>query len=1228
MKILSIRLKNLNSLKGEVALSFEQAPLKGCGLFLITGSTGAGKSTILDAITLALFGKVPRYENTKMNRAEEQILTHGCSDCYAEVEFESGGRAYRAKWSLAKTRNDTFRPSKRELSELSLDRESSRIMATKKKDVDKGVEELLGGLDFNRFTRSVLLAQGAFAEFMKNIKDRSEILERITNSERFSKISTASYERYQLAEQELAQLRAQTEHLQLLTPDALEQLRGLQTQLQSQSQAQEAQLATFRVQLQQLQALAETQQTLTQLAQAQNQLNTETEAATAEIQALVLHQKAEPFLPDWKALQKTEQDLQVTTTIQQEVQEARAQALEEMKAAEAQATTQAEALAQARTDYEAFEGIYEKVVQLDEQLYTQEARLTEQTHTLAQAQDHQKTEEAAIAALQKEQMAQAKATKKTEEWLANHQAYQALVSDKIVTEVEGGWRTLEGQQQRLQELQQQAQTEEKRGTALEQALKKAQAKLKNVEEEVAQTQQHYEQLCQEQGWATDRVPAEHLERLRQYHDEQQQLVQDLQKVEQQHDVYQNLLTQLDELDEQLTEEQIYLDQLDQRFLAQERIRQNARQEKRYYEEVYQRCQQESGLSSYRGTLEEGEACPLCFSKEQPFRTMNIDVDYALRKANTDRNKAEKAWQQADEVFTHIVADQRSTLQILNGLRQRQEQLRVQLRKSEEQLQALRQQNSALAHLQLHNNLKETLERTQQELHHYQTLDRRLQQLNETQQLAQREQQHWTQQYTQLQNQYEAYQIQEKERQTQLEIAQKEVTTHQTALQKLLAPYSVADQRAVAIEQLQEYQREYQAQQTQLQDQRAQAQLLTQRQVQITKGLATAKDQVMTLKDELQRQQVAFEERRAQRQALYAGPSIRVAKKQQMQCLKTLEQELQSLNGTQQATQAQAAALQGRSEELNARITQLTDAVQAQKVALLSQWQTVGFEAAADFQAALLAPEQAQAYAEAQQQRQRCRQQLEDQQAAAKIRLQQQQEALTVDPAEQEQLSTSYATAEAEHKALLQQIGQVAQQLQQHAEQEAQHERLLARITDQQKEVTRWAALKQFIGTKNGKRFRAFAQSLTLEKLVGFANRYLKAFIDERYYLQKRKVELGGSESEWLEIDIVDTYQLNNTRPLHTLSGGESFLVSLALALALSDLASGHVRIESLFVDEGFGTLDQNTLQLAMRALQTLQAQGKTVGIISHVEQLKQTVPTQIQITKRGGGYSKVIVKEV
>ena len=156
-----------------------------------------------------------------------------------------------------------------------------------------------------------------------------------------------------------------------------------------------------------------------------------------------------------------------------------------------------------------------------------------------------------------------------------------------------------------------------------------------------------------------------------------------------------------------------------------------------------------------------------------------------------------------------------------------------------------------------------------------------------------------------------------------------------------------------------------------------------------------------------------------------------------------------------------------------------------------------------------------------------------------------------------------------------------------------------------------------IGSENGKKFRVFVQSLTLRQLVNLANLHLEK-LTGRYVIDKTKDDL-------LDLDIIDTWHSSNRRSMNTLSGGESFLASLALALGLSDMAGKNTQIKSLFIDEGFGTLDEGTLDVAINTLENLQSQGKTIGVISHVKELKERISTQIQVKKKGNGYSRVEV---
>ncbi len=173
------------------------------------------------------------------------------------------------------------------------------------------------------------------------------------------------------------------------------------------------------------------------------------------------------------------------------------------------------------------------------------------------------------------------------------------------------------------------------------------------------------------------------------------------------------------------------------------------------------------------------------------------------------------------------------------------------------------------------------------------------------------------------------------------------------------------------------------------------------------------------------------------------------------------------------------------------------------------------------------------------------------------------------------------------------------------------------IKVQEDQNQKWILLNEYIGDANGKRFNSFAQDLTLHQLVYLANIRLKT-LNKRYQLAV------PTENEDDSLSLIDLDMGSERRSVNTLSGGEQFIVSLSLALALSDLASRHIEINTLFIDEGFGTLDEELLDQIIDTLEKLQSESqKTIGIISHVPALKERITTQIQVVKNGQGHSRI-----
>jgi DNA repair protein SbcC/Rad50 len=308
---------------------------------------------------------------------------------------------------------------------------------------------------------------------------------------------------------------------------------------------------------------------------------------------------------------------------------------------------------------------------------------------------------------------------------------------------------------------------------------------------------------------------------------------------------------------------------------------------------------------------------------------------------------------------------------------------------------------------------------------------------------------------------------------------------------------------------------------------------------------------------------------------------------------------------------------------NSTIKQLADDVKAKseiltptKEKLLGQIQSGGFKDFADLEKNLLMPEQVKAIRD---ERERITTQinivaklLEESKKNHKAKAQEDSLEVSVD-----ELNEGVVGLQNQKQNDEKELNEIKLQLGILTSNKKEIELLNEEIEILEKSNLKWELLDRYIGDSEGKKFSTFAQGLTLLRLIALSNKRLEALSD-RYLLDK------PNEKEDDELMVIDQYMGNERRSVKTLSGGETFLISLSLALALSDLASRNVKLESLFIDEGFGTLDPETLETALCTLEKLQQEGqKNIGIISHVESIKERISTQIRMQKDSRGFSKI-----
>ena len=1129
MKILSLRLKNLNSLKGEWKIDFTAEPFKDNGLFAITGPTGAGKTTLLDAICLALYHRTPRISS--LSDKTNQLMTRHTADCLAEVEFEVKGVGYRAFWSQRRARDKA--DGQLQGPKVELAAADGQIITDKINEKLRETERLTG-LDFERFTKSMLLAQGGFAAFLEaNANQRAELLEELTGTDIYGQISQRVFEQCREVKVALDQLRARADGVELLSEEQRSELQAQAEQLA----IDEAALGTEQTELQRrwCEDLSKTQAQLHASQQAEQAALDDLQLAQPQLAQLASSEPAlrlQPLHHDWQqarqSLAQTEQGLQQNAAEQRQIEQTVAE--HSWQARELSAALLADCQAQRQQ-------LAERLQQVQQQLAAQpqHGRLGEQLGSWGEQLKAREQQIEEIAQLQ----------------LSQQQLQETITA--LQTQLRQQTEQLGGEQSRLQQAREQ-----------EDAAQQQQQALLAGRSEVA-LRERWQQLHIQGSLLTQLGElAAAQQRLT---GEQEQLASALTLLREQHQTKNAEVAQL----------RLSYKDLQQQVQAQEKLL-----------EQEQRIQ---ALETHRAQLQPGEACPLCGSESHPAVSAYQALDVLATRAllNSKRTELDALTEQGRQLAGELE-------KLAARLEQQQQQFergRQTQTEQSERWQALNAQLEtplavaiALAEQQAQQSIE--LQQLQQSLEQLQQLNSHLEQCQQArlvlQQLCSQLEQQQALNRLQLQQRHEQNEQGQLRLQQLLQVAGERSTSLSQALAEF--GYQLPDDASAWLAERQaEWQRWQHNQQQSLDLQRELSEL--------DHGLQNAAQLARLWQ---QRWDVLG---LADQPALAKPADAQVALQQAQTQLEEAQRRQQQLAGSRQA-------LASRLQDDQARLQQTEQ-----------QWMTAlvasPFNVEADYLAALLDEAQRAAL---QQLRQRLDKALNDAQALVRAATQQ-LAALQASPATAlslVQLDEQLLALNAQLKALSERQGEIRAQLQGDDARRLGQQSLFAEIQAKQGEYDLWQQLNSLIGSADGAKYRKFAQGLTLDHLVYLANQQLER-LHGRYQLARRS-------SGELELEVIDTWQADAARDTKTLSGGESFLVSLALALALSDLVSHKTSIDSLFLDEGFGTLDGETLEVALDALDNLNASGKMIGVISHVEALKERIPVQLKVHKGVGmGYS-------
>jgi len=1155
MKICKVYIQNINSLKGEFTLDFEALPLKDCGLFAITGPTGAGKSTILDAISLALYGECPRLGSVSKTTisASGALMSFGTKESITELEFEVKGNRYRARWSIDLNGKNNLNDYNHDIYKL-----PDATALNQKKGETKGIVANILGIDYTHFSRVILLAQGAFAALIDaNKKERFELMEKITGNVIFRALGRVAFEKKKQLETEMQLLEAQRGGISLLTEEVRQEFQQQLEQILVQGKEVAQEIAQFTQAIELELQIQNVLKDISELDFQKEQL--QKESLSLESIRIICQQfeQAEPF----------------TRTYDQLISEETAVKLLEEQAADAQASqVEVQQLIQQRNaEIASLLGISsginkfrDRVKELLTHIAEIQRKVFDANHQLVEIQNRSDVSEQNL-------------TKRIKEEAAVQQKIQELESAYLVllhSLNEGEILEPAIQEQRVWQ------------SRFEDYENKEQELLKRLKEmgykksqDVPSFMEHTKVSLQHQLEAAIlNTAGKTVEEIGGIFSKVQETVIHLPLMIQISATWVQLQNEI----KKATDESLILEQQIPALVVEEnqlsQLLEILNQDIKEIQKANQKLLHFNNLSAIRESLQKDHPCPVCGSTHHP--GIHAYIDSLTEQA-----------QKLQEIESIIQQKQLRRTEVLTIKAGMEERLRSidknivekQQKSNELESEFLKMNQSLAMNCSIHDstNLNTILE---QEKKHLEEVDRQKKSFEEAVRL-----QESISQLTMLEDDWK-----KNTEMIQLLIEQL----------KLVLPAENTLELPQLLKSLQIKIDQYLTDKLRKDSLVLEKEKLTATALAQQKAIIESKEDLFKLQEQVTSARNDWREKQSELSGL---PQIE-------------EPGSKLLNWTTDwaAWDAQLMQTSLQLEKLSKEIVVGREKFQDTFHSFSNQIQQVGFHTKDDFVSALSLKDQAKSGKVT-------LIDWDDRMKAIQQKLGDRHQSLnSMRPSGYIAPDVAVLNFEKEKKnqyrdELLRTHGQINSTLLTDSENQKKIQSLEDKILHFRNKMNPWLDLNSLIGDGNGDKFNNYAQQLSLQRLLLQANANL-AEMNSRYELALP--EKGEDDNA---LYVIDKY-LGNTRRAagKTLSGGEKFMASLALALGLSDISAGKIDIQNLFIDEGFGSLDSDALNQVLGILENLQQQrGRTIGIISHVQELKERIAVQIQVEPTGGGWSTI-----